>query len=286
MRLTEILAWAIGELKKNNIEDPRLEAQILLSYALALKRTDFVTRGDCELGQRERENVDAVLERRIKGEPTAYIVGNQKFMSLDFFVDRSVLIPRPETELLVEAAVKTIRSHPASMSPNPFSPAIVDVGTGSGCIAVCLAKQLPDATVVGIDSSPEAVRIAKKNAHYHQVGDRCRFIFGNLLDPINDKVDMIISNPPYVPTAEIAALQPEIRDWEPRQALDGGEDGLDYIRQIIYHAPIYLSPSGLLLFEFGYGQAQKIIDQAKSLFREIKIIKDYAGIERIFQGLH
>lgn len=245
---------------------PRLEYEILLCHCFGIKRIDLIahpekynTQDPCFL---------KLVERRLKGEPVAYITGIQPFCGLDFFVDRNVLIPRPETELLVELALK---SAPGSLA---------DVGTGSGAIAVSLARHLPNAKVIGIDSAPEAIKIAERNAEYHKVEDSCHFVEGNLLEPLKDKVDLIVSNPPYIPTADIETLQTEVRDFEPRSALDGGEDGLKYIRRIIRESPRRLKSEGLLMLEFGFGQAPAVRELTKESFRSVSIFRDYSNLER------
>jgi release factor glutamine methyltransferase len=161
---------------------------------------------------------------------------------------------------------------------------IADIGTGSGCIAVSLAKYLPNVSVTGIDSSPEAIKIAKKNAERHKVNDRCRFVAGNWLEPLKEKVDIIVSNPPYIPSAVIDTLQPEVKNWEPREALDGGKDGLDFIQKLISEVPNHLILKGLLVFEFGFDQAIRIGSLAEDKFKKIDIQRDYNGLERIFIG--
>jgi release factor glutamine methyltransferase len=243
---------------------PRQEYEILLCEAYGIPLTDLYAHPVRYNDQDTK--YQKLLQRRIRNEPIAYIVGYQPFMGLKFFVDRSVLIPRPETELLVQLAI--------DLKPK----IIADIGVGSGAIAVSLAKNLPEAKVIGIDSSPEALRIAQKNAEYHQMADRCRFIEGHLLDPLTEKVDLIISNPPYIPTKEIEKLEPQIRDFEPREALDGGKDGLHYIRQLIEGSP------GRLLMEFGFGQAEIIKDLAQKHFKQVEIYQDLAGIDRILKA--
>jgi len=280
MNFAEALARATTELQKNRIEDPRLEAEILLAYALNVKRIDFITQGNRIIGSEVSEKIKEILERRIKHEPTAYIVGSQPFISLDFFVNRSVLIPRPETELLVEKTIDLISNFKFQIS----NFVIADIGTGSGCIAVSLAKYLPNVSVIGIDSFPEVIEMSINNARRHEVDDRCQFIVGNMLGPLKEKVDIIVSNPPYIPSAEIERLQSEVKDWEPKHALDGGADGLDCVRKLIEESPLYLKKNGYLAFEFGAGQADKIKKLAGSSFKKIEIIKDYSKIERVFLG--
>lgn len=281
MNLAETLSWAVDYLKKHNIEDARLEGEILLAHALNLKRTDLYTQQHRNIETKEYRIIESFLERRAEHEPTAYITGIQPFMSLGFFMDRSVLIPRAETENLVEASIALIQK---SMVHGLLS--IVDIGTGSGAIAVSLAKYLPNVKVIGIDSSPGAVKIAKRNAEYHSVKDRCQFTPGNMLEPLKEKVDFIVSNPPYIPSADIKNLQPEVRDWEPGVALDGGPDGLNYIRLLISESPSHLKQNGSLLVEFGVDQADKIKQLVKKRgnYQEIELVKDYSGKPRILRA--
>jgi release factor glutamine methyltransferase len=229
-----------------------------------------------------------MLNRRLKHEPAAYIAGCQPFMSLDFFVNRSVLIPRPETELLVENAIKTIKNIYDSPHLNVGNQnlLIADIGTGSGCIAVSLAKYLPNVSVIGIDSSPEVIEMSINNAKRHEVDDRCQFIIGNMLEPLKEKVDIVVSNPPYIPSADIETLQSEVKAWEPRHALDGGPDGLDYIKKLIAESPDRLNPKGVLLFEFGFNQVKKIKEliDGSGRYKEIEIINDYSGKPRILKA--
>jgi len=266
MNLSEALAWGMTYLKENQIAEPRLETELLLAHSLGIPRTKLLT-----IEADVPASFQALIARRAKHEPTAYIIGVQPFFGLDFFVDRSVLIPRPETELLVENAITLIR-HSSFVIRNLT---IADLGTGSGCIAISLAKNLPNINVIGIDSSPEALAIAKKNADHHQVADRCHFLLGNMVEPLKEKIDLVVANPPYIPSAEIKTLQPEVRDWEPVAALDGGIDGLDHIRQIIK------AKHPRLIMEFGFGQAEIIRSLAEKTYKKVEIKKDYAGIDRI-----
>ena len=181
--------------------------------------------------------------------------------------------------MLAETAIKILRNY--SLPPTPYPLKIADIGTGSGCIAVALVKSLPLAEVYAIDTSNEALKVARKNAEQYKVDTRCHFVKGNLLEPLKEKVDLIVSNPPYIPAGEISKLQPEVKDWEPRQALDGGKDGLDHIRKLLKESPKYLKPNGRLVMEFGFGQAAEIEKLAGANFEKIEIIKDYAGIPRI-----
>jgi len=272
--IARTINWGTDYLKYYQIDDARLEAEILLSYSIKITRTKIIIDLEKVLTPEDFAKYNDLIVRRSLHEPSAYITRIQPFMSLDFFVDRSVLIPRPETELLVETAITYFKSPTINYT-------IADIGTGSGAIAISLAKYLPNVKVIGIDSSAAAIEIAQKNAKYHKVNDRRRFIQGNLFEPLTEPVNIIISNPPYIPSADIDNLQPEVRDWEPRFALDGGPDGLDYIKQLISEGPKYLKENGYLILEFGENQAEKIKSLSEKQFKEIKIIKDYSGIERI-----
>lgn len=273
MNLTEAIDWATDQLEAKEIADARLEAELILVFALAIKKSELILNQSMALDDKGFKRYQELIARRLKHEPTAYIIGSQPFMSLDLMVNRSVLIPRPETELLAEQALR--------VTSRESRVVIADVGTGSGCIAVTLAKRLPLAEVYGIDTSDDALKVAKKNAEMHKVEGRCHFIKGNLLEPLKEPVDLIVANPPYIPSGEISKLQPEVRDWEPRKALDGGKDGLDYIRKLLRESPKYLKANGRLVMEFGFGQAAEIEKLAAEDFEKIELIKDYAGIERI-----
>lgn len=256
---------------------PRQEQEILLCHAYRIALSELYAHPEKYLpagrhGNDQDTRYQTLLQRRLKNEPIAYLVGYQPFLGLKFFVDPSVLIPRPETELLAQMAI--------DLKPK----IIADIGTGSGAIAVTLAKNLPETKVIGIDSSSETLKIAKKNAEYHGVANRCHFLEGHLLDPLAEKVDLVVSNPPYIPTREIDNLEPQIKDFEPREALDGGEDGLHYIRQLIENSPKYLSPNGHLLMEFGFGQAEEIKALAHKHFKQVEIYQDLAGIDRILKA--
>ncbi len=272
MNLTEAIDWAVDALTAGGIDDPRFEAELLLTGALGIKKSELVLYQSKSVEDKNFKRYQELVKRRLKHEPTAYILGNQPFLGLNIIVNRSVLVPRPETELLAEQALK--------VTSRESRVAIADIGTGSGCIAVALAKGLPQAEVYAIDSSNDALKVAKQNAEQYHVADRCRFIKGNLLEPLKVPVDLIISNPPYIPAGEIKNLQPEVRDWEPKQALDGGKDGLDYIRKIIAESPKHLKPNGRLMMEFGFGQAGAIEKLAAGC-GQVEITKDYAGIPRI-----
>lgn len=234
---------------------------------------------------------DALVRRRERREPTGYIIGRREFWGLDIEVGPGVLVPRPETELLVEETLSRFSPEGGApgAAPAPASATraprlrVVDVGTGSGCVAVALARWLPHADVVAVDASMEALDVARRNAARHDVGGRVRFVKADLLAGVAGPFDAVVSNPPYVPAADIAGLQPEVRDYEPRQALSGGVDGLDAIRRLVPEAASVLREGGWLLVEFGFGQADAVraIIAAEPRLDLVDVRPDLAGIPRV-----
>ena len=218
--IRQVIQKARNLLDASGIADPRLEAEVMVMHLLQLPRQDTLARQDSELSPQQQQDLDAMLQRRLAREPLAYIVGHREFYGLDLFVNAHVLIPRPETETLVELALSTV-----SMTAGCQKLVIADVGTGCGAIAVSLAKHLPAARVYALDVSEQALGVAACNARSHNVSDRLILLQGNLLEPLPEPVDLIVANLPYIPSARIPTLQPEVQR-EPRLALDGGEDGL------------------------------------------------------------
>ncbi len=253
------------------------EAELLFSEVLGLSRAGLYLNRALALEKNKSREIAAVLKRRIKGEPLPYILGKAGFMGLDFKVTPDVLIPRQETEILVEEALRIAQGIDGS------NLRILDLGTGSGCIAITLAKFLPQAGIDAVDISQEALEVARCNAARHNV--RINFIKGNLFDNNICRpsgYDLILANPPYVSGAEIAGLAPEVQQ-EPRLALDGGNDGLDFYRRIAGEAAVYLKENGYLILEVGFGQAggvSNIFTQRHDL-RIIKVTADYQGIDRV-----
>ncbi len=199
---------------------------------------------------------ESLVSRRERREPMSAITRRREFWGLEFEVGPEVLAPRPETEIVVEEALACLRS--AGDSSGDSRPLIVDVGTGSGCLAVCLAREFPAARVIATDISPAALSIAARNARRHGVGDRVEFRQTSLLDGVTGPASLIVSNPPYIPADDIGGLPPEVREWEPLQALDGGRDGLDIVRALLADAPGVLAPGGWLIMEFGYAQREEV----------------------------
>jgi len=272
-------------LKKSGIEDAIREAEMIISRLLGIDRVTLY-RDNPQIPEKCISKIDELLRRRAKREPLQYILGYTEFCGLKIKVGKGVLIPRPETELLVEEAIKTVTSYKLQVASkdNHSSLNILDLCTGSGCIALALAREFPDAQVYGTDISEIAIRYAKENAKLNKIKN-VAFIKGSLFKPVKKSLntfDLIVSNPPYIKRNDIKNLQIEIKDWEPVKALDGGEDGLDYYRAIIPEAKNYLKECGCLMFELGVSQANGIRKMAEDAgFVNISLIKDYAGINRI-----
>jgi release factor glutamine methyltransferase len=275
-----VLQWAQNYLHTKGISEPRAGAEVLLAHCLHCSRLELYLRHDQPLADDELSCYKKGLKRRLAFEPTQYITGHQEFWSLDFLVSPAVLIPRPETELLVEAVLKHLTA-----SPEITSPRILDIGTGSGVLAVTLAAELPQARITAVDRSREALEVARENARRHGVEPRIAWVLGDLVEFLSPhaQFDAIVSNPPYVPTAEWEQLPPDIKSYEPRLALDGGPDGLDVIRIFIPAASAHLRPGGLLALEVGQGQAEavKLLLDGPGFLAPAEIIQDYQRIGRV-----
>ena len=273
MTRREILERARKMLARHRIEDAALEAELLLRHTLKIDRAQLYTEPDCELKQRHAETYRTYIKRRIKGEPSAYITGHREFFGLDFYVDKNVLIPRPETELLVEQAI--IRAK------NYRHPVIADVGTGSGAIAVSLARNLPDAEIYAVDISKAALKVAGRNCLTQGVRDRVKLLRSDLLEQISSQVDIIVANLPYVITDEVARVNTS--GFEPSLALDGGADGMNVVTRLCVQAKEQLHPGGFLLLEIGLGQNQRTSDILQELYpvANIEIMSDLSGIARV-----
>jgi len=249
-----LLSWTTDFLRKRGSESPRLDAEVMLASVLAWERVQLYTHYEDVVGEPERTRFRELVRRRADGAPVAYLVGRKEFYSLRFDVSPAVLIPRPESEFVIVELVEALKDQE--------EPRVVDVGTGSGCLAVAGAHQLSKARVTAIDISPEALEVARKNAERHKLADRIEFLQGDLLAPLADAppFDAIISNPPYIPTADLATLEPGVRDHEPALALDGGPDGLDVVRRLIRQAAPLLKPGGHLILEIGTAQEGPVRD--------------------------
>lgn len=276
MLVREALAQAAFQLENHGVESPRLDAELLLAHVLNMNRAALFAWPERRLTLKELTRYRDLVARRAAREPLAYILGYREFFGLDFEVGPDVLIPRPETELLVEQALRLAR-----VRPNPVR--IADVGAGSGAIAVALAVHLPEAIVFALDRSPAALAVTARNAGRHGVSERVHLRLGDLLEPLSETLDLIVANLPYVTTAEWETLPPEIRDHEPRSALDGGPDGLSFIRRLLETAAPHLRPDGAILVEIGAGQGQSVLDLAARHFPQarVELVRDYAGLDRV-----
>jgi len=259
-------------------EEARLEAELLLCHALRISRERLYQGLDEELSGGAATAYRLLVERRCEHEPTAYIVGGREFYGLEFEVTPAALIPRPETETLVELVIGFARER---FADGHFT--VVDVGAGCGTIAVALAYSLPEIRVIGIDQSEEALVLSRRNAARHGVAPRIEFREGDLLEPLRAPVDVIAANLPYVTTADWEALPPEIRDYEPRQALDGGPDGLREIERLLQAAPANLNPGGALFTEIGDEQGSAAAAIAREAFpsAEVDVLPDLTGRDRV-----
>jgi len=250
----EVITKSTEFLAKRGVESPRLQTELLLAHVLHLPRMKLYLNFQRTLTNIELESLRALVQRRGNREPLQHIVGSTSFCGLEIKVDGNVLVPRPETELLAEAGWNFLQS----LDATPL--AALDFGTGSGCIAIAIATKCPKVEITAVDRSETAVELARKNAAHHAVENRIKFQLGDGFAAIQPpcQFDLIISNPPYIPTAEIATLEPEVRDHDPHTALDGGADGLDFYRRLAAQAAPYLKPHGKIMIEFGDGQAEAI----------------------------
>ncbi len=275
-----VLEWTTNHLKKHGSDTPRLDAEILLSHARGCQRIQLYTQFDEPLSDAVRGAMRELVQRRSKAEPVAYLVGQREFFSLVFRVTRDVLIPRPDTETLVMEILDGVNGI--------LSPRILDLCTGSGCVAVAVAKNCKSAHITATDISLSAIAIARENGDKHQVSDRVELIESDLFAaiPTGTKFDLIAGNPPYIPSAEIDQLDPEVAKHEPRLALDGGSDGLSVLRRIISDAPRFAAPNALLLLEFTPEQASSItqIVEAQGDYERIEIRKDLGHRPRVLKA--
>jgi release factor glutamine methyltransferase len=280
----EVMKFAIDHLQRQGIDHARLNAELLLSHALDCQRIELYTNFDKPISQEELRKFRGLYERRLNREPLQYIVGSTSFMGLQFNVDPRVLIPRPETETLVEQVM--IRCS-QSQSQKPIT--IVEVGTGSGNIAVAIAKYVKNALVTSIDPSKDALEVAKDNAVRHHVDERILFREMNVFEPLDQlllkRFDMLVSNPPYIAKDEWDHLQTEVRRYEPSNALTDGQDGYEFFRRIIELAPYLLVDHGTVLFECGDRQSETIrgmMEEAR--FSEVSVIADLQECPRVLVG--
>ena len=276
-----VLEWTIGHLKKHGSDTARLDAEVLLAYARGCSRIQLYTAYDEILPEAARQKMRDLVKRRVNAEPVAYLVGTKEFYSLAFEVTRDVLIPRPDTELLVMETLRLVKEMP--------TPAILELGVGSGCISTAIAVNHKSARVVGVELHPPTLQVAQRNLERHQVAGRVELRQGDLFAPLQpgEQFDLLVSNPPYIPTAEIQTLAPNVRNHEPHRALDGGADGLDFIRRIAAEALAWVRPGGWVLIEFSPEQADSVsalFHAAGSAYDQVVIVNDLAQQPRMLRA--
>jgi len=265
-----------GKQKAHSPEDAHIEAHVLLAHVLEKPRVFVISHPEVILTPQQQNRLTKLLARLAHSEPLPYLIGHWEFYGLDFEVTPAVLIPRPETELMVERAQAWLQQHPHLRRG-------ADVGTGSGCIAISLAKQIKDLRVLAVDRSWEALQVARRNAVFHQVTERVAFVQGDLLTAVKGPFDLVCANLPYIPRSSLESLS--VAHHEPRQALDGGSDGVSWIRQLIDDAPRWLSAPALMLLEMQYNQGDTVSELARSRFpnARINILPDLAGLPRLVE---
>ncbi len=278
--IARVLRWAAEDFSKRSSPSPRLDAEVLLANALGTDRVRLVIDSERVLEAGELGLYRSLIERRRRGEPVAYILGRREFFGLDFVVDRRALVPRPDTEALVEVALERTR-------PRSLYGRALDLCTGSGCVAVAFAKARPTWRVTATDISTDAVALAWENARRVGVAFSLAAVPGDLFAPVQkERFELVVANPPYIPSGDIAGLDVDVRDFEPRQALDGGADGLDLVRAVVASAPRHLVPGGVLAVEVGHDQAPRTRTLFEAAgFSAIESRRDYGGHERVVSGV-
>lgn len=274
--IRNLISAARDELNKSGAGEGNIDAQVFMMKAVNMDKTGILINPDYELTEEQLADFKTMVEKRKSGIPSQYIVGKCEFMGYDFFVDENVLIPRADTEVLVEKVLEF-------SAKNKFKN-ILDMCTGSGCIAISLVLNGVE-KAVGADISQGALNIAEKNAEYNDVKNKTEFIHSDLFENIEGVFDAIVSNPPYIPKEDIKSLMREVKDHEPLSALDGGDDGLDFYREITKQSRKYLKDGGMLFYEIGYNQSEdlhKIMEE--NGFEKVTTVKDYAGLDRVVFG--
>ena len=281
MILNEALRSTTQSLIAARIDCPLIEAELLLGHVLGMSKTQIHTEPESTLTLAETKCLQCLVQRRLHHEPTAYILRSREFYGIDFYTDNRTLIPRPETELLVE---KTIESAYCLSYPEKQI-TIADIGTGCGAIAISLALALPKVKIYAVDISATALQVAEINCQRHRVGNQVELLHGNLLEPLPHAMDIIVANLPYIKSCEFKDLSPEITEFEPTIALSGGEDGLDKIRQLLRQIPGKLNSGGCFLLEIGQGQDKAVTSLINSYFPQltIELIPDLGGINRVIR---
>ncbi len=281
--IRRILEWTAGFFTRKAVDSPRLSAELLLSHVLSVPRIKLYTDYERPLAETDLATFRSLVQRAVEQEPIAYLTGKAHFFNLELEVTRDVLIPRPDTETLVENVVQLCRNKAGLESPR-----ILDLCTGSGCIAAALARSIKGAMVLATDSSEAAIAVARRNIEKLGLTDRVVLAQGDLFEPLSRMVDpspfdLIVANPPYIPTAEVETLDRSVKDYEPRTALDGGVDGLDFHRRILEGAAERLVTGGRLFLELAFNQGPPAKELASTFttYDDSKVLKDYAGHDRV-----
>ncbi len=276
-RVIDLIEWTTEYFERHEVPTPRLDAELLLGHLLQKSRLQLYLSFEMPVFPEALSKFRELIKKRIAHTPVSYLTNHKEFMALDFYVDPRVLIPRPETEILVEAVLQHQKE------PCRF----VDIGTGCGAIAISFGRHRPDWELIATDFSTEALEVAQQNALTHNCADRLTFLQGDLFEPLqqlpNPCFDWIASNPPYVSLDDASTLPPDVRKYEPEIALFAGVDGLEIIRRIVTEAPQFLNPQGKLILEIGHNQSHTVQDliSAQPAYKRCEVIKDYAGIERV-----
>ena len=283
--VSSALKWGCNQLEKSNVDTPRLDAEVLLAYCVNTDRTNLYAINGNELDEISWQRYAQCIQRRVRREPVAYITGEKEFYSLAFKVTSDVLIPRPETETLVEESLKVCMS----MREKRSALNILELGTGSGIIAVILAKRLDTSYIIATDISLKIVEVARNNAKLHKVKRKINFLVSRSLETLKEKreyFDLIVSNPPYLSASDWEKVQPEIKEYEPTDALLAGEDGLDFYRKITFGADGMLAHEGWLMLEVGMGQKDAVSGMIKKTgkFKRLEVVNDLSGIPRVVKA--
>ncbi len=296
--IVELLRWTADYLRDKGVLEPRASAEVLLAHVLNLSRLDLYLRYDQPLSPEELARFKSLVVRRRQGEPVAYLTGHREFWSLDFQVRSGVLIPRPETEILVASALEAARTmiglELGCQEPREFERQRktvlwgLEIGVGSGAVVVALARELPQMAWLALDVSETSLTVARDNARRHGAADRLRFVRSDLLSGLNPgpRFALLVANLPYVPRSQWEQLPREIRDFEPQEALLGGDDGLELIRTLTQEAHRYLRPGGCLALEVGEGQAGEVLELLRETgaYQGLETLADYQGIQRVLRG--
>jgi release factor glutamine methyltransferase len=278
MTIRVIISEATRKLEAAGIPSSRLDAEVLLAFCMNCDRLEFIKNPDQPVSHEQLTAFHKMIDRRLRFEPVAYITGRKAFWSFTLEVNPAVLIPRPDTEVIVEEALAILQAHPFE------KPCILDIGTGSGAIALALATEIPGVQITATDISTAALAVAQKNARALELEKSITFLQGDLFEPVCGKFDMIISNPPYIGAEEYDALDPGVKDFEPRGALWAGKTGVEFYEKLVYQAPNYLKEKGWLLLEIGAKQSKSVHTIMNGFYDCIDVHADYAGLSRVIKG--